>query len=370
MNMIKASVIFALGILVGIGVAGIGYRLHKQHIDLATKAEHLKDHAVSAMDRVFGSRVRAARLEHIFPPAPYFPPGVIWTQDISHAPLDPQSSTIIAWLADAGGWGNNNKMQIDFAMRVLQADANTPTVPFRKGPKWAAADSDSVSVFPLPAGGGAEGESGYKCDLDQQDCHIIVADRSHGKLYEAYQASYEENALTADFLAVWNLNRVYPPSGRGDQCTSADAAGFPIAPLLFNADEIATGSINHAIRFILPNPRMRAHVFVHPATHAGAPRGPVEAPPMGARFRLKSSFDMSKLTPAAQVVARAMQKYGMFLSDGGNIALTAQSDADTKTKYADMDFGSHDLQDIKVTDFEVIDMGTPIRLTYDCVRNP
>jgi serine/threonine-protein kinase len=255
-------------------------------------------------------------------------------------------------------------------MRVLQADANTPTVPFRKGPKWAAADSDSVSVFPLPAGGGAEGESGYKCDLDQQDCHIIVADRSHGKLYEAYQASYEENALTADFLAVWNLNRVYPPSGRGDQCTSADAAGFPIAPLLFNADEIATGSINHAIRFILPNPRMRAHVFVHPATHAGAPRGPVEAPPMGARFRLKSSFDMSKLTPAAQVVARAMQKYGMFLSDGGNIALTAQSDADTKTKYADMDFGSHDLQDIKVTDFEVIDMGTPIRLTYDCVRNP
>jgi hypothetical protein len=29
---------------------------------------------------------------------------------------------------------------------------------------------------------------------------------------------------------------------------------------------------------------------------------------MGARFRLKSSFDMSQLTPAAQVVARAMQK--------------------------------------------------------------
>jgi hypothetical protein len=78
---------------------------------------------------------------------------------------------------------------------------------------------------------------------------------------------------------------------------------------------------------------------VHPATHAGAPRGPVTAPPMGARFRLKASFDMSQLTPAAQVVARAMQKYGMFLSDGGNIALTAQNDADTKAKYADMDFG-------------------------------
>ena len=91
---------------------------------------------------------------------------------------------------------------------------------------------------------------------------------------------------------------------------------------------------------------------------------------MGARFRLKSSFDMSKLTPAAQVVARAMQKYGMFLADSGNIALTAQNDTDTKAKYSDMDFGSHDLQDLKVTDFEVVDMGTPIRLTDDCVRNP
>ena len=52
---------------------------------------------------------------------------------------------------------------------------------------------------------------------------------------------------------------------------------------------------------------------------------------------------MSQLKPAAQVVARAMQKYGMFLSDGGNIALTAQSDADAAAKYADIDFGPHDL---------------------------
>jgi cellulose synthase/poly-beta-1,6-N-acetylglucosamine synthase-like glycosyltransferase len=310
--------------------------------------------------------VKAAKLEHVVPPAPYFPPGAIWTQDVSHAPVDPNSSEIIAWLADAGGWGNNNRMQIDFSLRVLQADAATPFVPFRKGEQFYSQDSDLVTAFPLPAGGGIEGQPGYQCDTDQNDCHLIVVDRSHGKLYEAYQANYADGALTANGVVVWNLNRIYPASGRGDQCSSTDAAGFPIAPLLFNADELATGSINHAIRFILPNPRIRAHVFVHPATHAGAPRGPVTAPPMGARFRLKASFDMSKLTPAAQVVARAMQKYGMFLSDGGNIALTAQNDTDTKAKYTDMDFGSHDLQDIKVTDFEVLDLGKPIRLTDDC----
>jgi len=337
----RKSALFAF--VLGLGAIGTGVALHYLTI-----------------------KVRAAKREHIAPPKPYFPPGAIWTRDVSHAPVDPQSSAIIAWLADAGGWGHG-RMQVDFSFRVLQADASTPQVPFRKAQGFYANDSDMVATLPLPAGGGLEGQTGYQCPSPDEDCHLLVVDRSQGKLYEAYQANYEADALSALFVAVWDLNRIYPPSGRGDQCTSADAAGFPIAPLLFNADELATGSINHAIRFILPNPRIRAHVFVHPATHAGAPRGPMDAPPMGAHLRLKASFDMDKLTPAAQVVARAMQKYGMFLSDGGNIALTAQSDADTAAKYTDMDFGPHDLQDIKVTDFEVLDMGTPIRLTNNCV---
>lgn len=313
-------------------------------------------------------KVRAARLEHVAAPAPYFPPGAAWTQDVSHAPLDPNSSTMIATLAEAGGWGHG-RMQVDFSFRVLQADANTPSVPLRKQEGSFTADSDIVPSVPLPNGGGIEGQPGYQCPNDEDDCHLIVVDRNHGKLYEAYQANYSGGVLTANGIVVWDLNRVYPPSGRGDQCSSTDSAGFPIAPLLFNADELATGGINHAIRFILPNPRIRAKVFVHPATHAGAPRGPATAPPIGARFRLKASYDLSQLTPAAQVVARAMQKYGMFLSDGGNIALTAQSDRDTAAKYGDLDFGPHDLQALKVTDFEVVDGGKPIPLTYDCVRN-
>jgi hypothetical protein len=366
MKLLKAMLIFTLGIVLGIGVMATGYCLHN-HIAFA-RILHLKDHISVALDRAFSSKVKAARLEHIVAPAPYFPAGAIWTQDISHAPLDPQSSTMIAWLADAGGWGHG-RMQVDFSLRMLQTDATTPQVPFRKGPGFYAADSDVVSTIPLPAGGGMEGQQGYQCNIDQEDCHLIVVDRSHGKLYEAYQANYADGVVTTTGLVIWDLNRVYSPSGRGDQCSSADAAGFPIAPLLFNADELASGSINHAIRFILPNPRIRAKVYVHPATHAGAPRGPDSAPSMGAHFRLKASYDLSQLTPAAQIVARAMQKYGMFLSDGGNIALTAQSDADTTAKYADLDFGPHDLRPLKVTDFEVVDGGTPIRLTDDCVRN-
>jgi serine/threonine-protein kinase len=332
--------------ILGIGAIGTGFAFH---------------HRIAM--------IRAARLDQVVAPAPYFPAGAVWTQDVSHASLDPQSSTMIGWLAEAGGWGTG-KMRVDFSIWVLQADATTPYVPFRKGPGFYEADSDAVSEIPLPVGGGIEGQPGYQCPIDREDCHLIVVDRSHGKLYEAYQANYADDFLTANFVAIWDLNRVYPPSGRGDQCTSADAAGFPIAPLLFSADELASGSINHAIRFILPNPRIRAHVFVHPAPHAGGPSGPAAAPPYGAHFRLKASFDVSQLKPAAQIVARAMQKYGMFLADGGNIALTAQNDADTTAKYADVGFGSSDLQSLKVTDFEIVDGGKRIPLTYDCMRNP
>ncbi len=314
------------------------------------------------------AKVRAAKLEHIAPPVPYFVPGNFWTQDVSNAPVDPKSSAIIGWLADAGGWGHS-RMQTDFSFRVLQADANTPTVPFHPGDTFYEPDSDSIKSVPLPAGGGIEGGTGYQCDIDNSDCHLIVVDRSQHKLYEAYQATMKKNSMTASFMGVWDLSRVYGPTGRGEQCTSADAAGFPITPLLFSADEIASGSINHALRFILPNPRIRRGVFVSPATHAGAPRGPENAPPYGAHLRLKASFDLSTLSPPAQVVARAMQKYGMYLADGGNIALTAQNDADTQVKYADLGLGSHDMEALKVTDFEVLDLGKLIPSTNECERN-
>jgi len=323
--------------------------------------------AVLAILMVQRCVVRAARVQHAAEPAPYFPPGSAWTQDVSHAPADPQSSAIIGWLADHGGWGNHNRFQVDFGLRVLTADASTPKVRFHRGSTWYTPDSDEVSSIPLPKGGGLEADDSYRCNGG--DCHLLVVDRPEGKLYEAYDADYADGAMSATFLGVWDLNRVYPPSGRGNQCTSADAAGLPIAPLLFNADELAAGSINHALRFALPPDRIQARAFVHPATHAIHSQGPELSPPLGALFRLKASFDMSQLTPAARVVARALQKYGMYLSDQGNITIMGQNDVDTNTKYTDVGFNSHSLFPIQVSDFEVVQMPLLISLTGDCVRN-
>ena len=224
--------------------------------------------------------------------------------------------------------------------------------------------------MPVPAGGALEAEEGYECRRDG-DCHLIVVDRTRMKLFEMWRANIRGDRFDGGCLAVWNMARAYPPSGRGEQCTSADAAGYPIAPLLFTADEVAAGSIDHAIRFILPNARIRRGEYVRPATHGTrAATGPPDAPPYGTRLRLRSDFPMQRLpNDGARVVARAMQKYGMLLADGGNIALTARSDRSTRAKWAGQ-LGSRDLDTIRPSDFEMVDGGKPIGLTLDCARNP
>ena len=297
----------------------------------------------------------------------YFPPAAVWYRDVSTAALDPQSSAVIANL-DRAGWGLG-RMQIDFSIEVLAADAGTALRPFTPTEDFFEPDCDLVPV-PVPAGGALEGEQGYECRGDG-DCHLIVVDRSRMKLFEMWRADIRGDSFRGGCLAVWDMTRVYPASGRGDQCTSADAAGYPIAPLLFDADEVAAGRIDHAIRFILPNATIRAREYVHPATHGTrATSGPPDAPPYGARLRLRADYPLASLpNEGARVVARAMQRYGMLLSDAGRVALTARSDRFTRTKWAGL-LGPLDLQALRPRDFEMVAAGDRIPLTNDCVRNP
>jgi serine/threonine-protein kinase len=297
----------------------------------------------------------------------YFPDGAPWYQDVSTAALDRESAAVIAYL-DRVGFGLG-RLQIDYSLEVVEAPANTPLQPFETTEDFFTPDCDHQPV-PVPPGGALEGETGYECRGDG-DCHLIVVDRSRQRLFEMWRADIRNGRFRGGCLAVWDMARVYPPSGRGEQCSSADAAGYPITPLLFTADEVAAGSVDHAIRFILPNARIRRGEYVHPATHGThVTSGPMEAPPYGARLRLRADFPLDRLPNAgARVVARALQKYGMFLADGGNVALTGRSDRFTRAKWDGL-LGTRDLDTIRPGDFQMIEAGGRIPLTLDCVRNP
>lgn len=291
-----------------------------------------------------------------------------WNTDVSALPKSATSDGIIQALNAAGGWGTGS-LRIDFSIEVLEADATTPFRTFTPTGDFYSPDCDHVP-FPVPPGGAVEGETGYQCASDG-DCHLIVVHRPTKTLYEMWRANIIGSTFQGGCGAVWDLTRAYPATLRGDQCSSADAGGFPIAAMLFSADEVARGSIDHAIRFILPNSRMRSGVYVRPASHAGGPSGGASLPPYGVRFRLRADYPIASLpTEGARVIARAMQRYGMILSDGGNIALTAQSDRFTTNKWSRVGVDSRSLSAIRVTDMEVVGMGATIPLTYDCVRNP
>ncbi len=225
--------------------------------------------------------------------------------------------------------------------------------------------------MPVPTGGAIEGEQSYECVADG-DCHLLVVHEPTNTLYEMWRANIVGGTFYGGCTVTWDLLKMYPDNLRGEGCTSADAGGFPISAMLFSADEIAAGSIDHAIRFILPNARIRDNVYVHPGTHSTGPTsGGPDAPPYGVRFRLRSDFPLASLpNDGARIVAKALQTYGMLLADAGNIALTAQSDRFTTHKWDEFGMDSYALSSIQVTDFEVVDMGDPINWSGNCVLNP
>ncbi len=320
----------------------------------------------SPRDVIASDRAAPSPDTGVAPTTRYFPADSPWYRDVTGAAVDGESATVIPWL-DAQGFGLG-RLQIDFSIEVLDADASAPLRTFTPTDDFYAPDCDAVPM-PVPVGGVLEGETGYACAGDG-DCHLIVVHRPTRQLFEMWRADITGATFRGGCLAVWDMTRTYPPNGRGEQCTSADASGFPIAPLLFTADEVAAGSIDHAIRFILPNARIRSRSYVYPASHAtGAASGPASAPPYGARLRLRADYPLETLpNEGARVVARALQRYGMLLADGGNVALTAQSDRSTRAHWEGL-LGPRDLAAIRPRDFAMVEGGARQRFTGDCVRN-
>ncbi|MGA7861126.1 MAG: hypothetical protein WCB19_04650, partial [Thermoplasmata archaeon] len=123
---------------------------------------------------------------------------------------------------------------------------------------------------------------------------------------------YSAGGSTAGSGAIWNLrSNALRPAG----WTSADAAGLPIMPGLLRYDEVESGQITHAIRMTAETTDTS---YLWPARHEAGARSDPTLPPMGARFRLKASFNISGYSPQAQVVLRAMQHYGLILADNGS----------------------------------------------------
>jgi hypothetical protein len=279
---------------------------------------------------------RGASLNGFIP----FPADNEWNQDISNAQVDPNSDAIINFI------GQNVPLHPDFGAGLYggstmgipyQIVSGSPFVPIKF---TAYGDESDPGPMPIPHNAPIEG---YPHPGDG-DRHVLILDRDNCWLYELY-GSHPQNdgSWKAASTAVWDLLN---DEQRPYTWTSADAAGLPVFAGLARYDEVASGKIQHALRFTL---QYSQQAFTPPASHWAANSNNQYAAPMGMRLRLKASFDISSFPPQAQVILAALKEYGMIMADNGS-SMYITGGPDNRWNNDDL----HTLGQVPASAFEVI----------------
>jgi len=290
--------------------------------------------------RVFLTLVLSAGATLAAGNCPVLPADNIWNTPVDQLPVSPSSST---WISTIGG---STGLKADFGSGTW--NGGPIGIPFITVPgtqtKYPATflyqDESDPGPYAVPLNAPIEGGS-----QSNGDRHAIAIDTDNCVLYELYRAFPQASSWQADSGAIFNLasNALRP-----ETWTSADAAGLPIFPGLVRYDEIAAGEIRHAIRFTVPTTRRE---YVWPARHFASLQTGTQYPPMGARFRLRSDFDISTFSPVNQIILRAMKKYGIMLADNGS-AWYISGAPDPRWNDTDL----RDLLRVKGSDWQAVDV--------------
>ena len=273
-----------------------------------------------------------------------FPANNPWNTDISKYPLDPLSSKYIAALpgnlhADFGqnpDWG--------FPINIVPADQ--PKVPVR----FRYDGQSNPGPYPIPPN--AQIEGGRHSTGDR---HVLVLQKGTCKLYEMFDAYPIDGGKSwragSGAIFALNTNKLRP-----NGWTSADAAGLPMIPALVKCAEVQAGVINHALQVTFDETQ---EGYIHPATHFASNSRAPQLPPMGLRFRLKASYDISHITGQAHVIAVAMKTYGMFVAQNGTNWYFAGQGGTASKCWSNSDLDQ--LKNIPNSAFEVVETGRILR---------
>ena len=266
-----------------------------------------------------------------------------WNTPIDTEPVDPNSANLINTIGpdrnlhpDFGADLNGGPFGIPY-MVVSGSQARVPM-------SFYYPDESDPGPYPFPPNAPIEGGASSTGDR-----HVLIIDRDGLRLYETFDSSPRNGGKSWDCGAgaIFDMtSNALRPEG----WTSADAAGLPIFPGLVRYDEVVLrGEIRHALRFTVSRTR---RAYVYPARHFPSSSTDQNLPPMGMRVRLKPSYDISSYPLSAQVVLRALKKYGMIVADNGSDwFLSGAPDA----RWSDAELNT--LKTVHGRDFEVVLMG-------------
>lgn len=258
-------------------------------------------------------------------------------RDVTDVPVRPESQS---WIAALG----TIPVTPSFGSKIYMG--HSPGVPFNPvtsktrridvhitqwkknsypGP-FPIADPPYIENFPLYGG----------------DQHYLAIDVDARRAWELIALRSWFGRWEADSGASWSMDDLTYPHG------STIAARMPLLPGAVTFDDVASGSVDHAI---FASSRISARGrWIWPARGADGVSDDPSAPPMGAWLRLKADADLSKLGPQAKIIAKAAQTYGVIISDTGP-KFGLRGTADRRWDSNDV----KSLSTLTTDDFEVID---------------
>jgi hypothetical protein len=260
------------------------------------------------------------------------------------APVDPLSDVyrdaLVANLDGARGTSPRtvNTREWSTPVYIVPAQQRRVPVAVQEGHEHSATTVSAVDTLeqqwldvPLPPGAQPADPT-----QDDHDWNLVIYQPETDTLWEFFRFNYDDmsgkpQAVYGGRMTDVSSNPGYftgpydDPAGPGRRYGAA-ATSIPLLAGLQTLKELRAGAINHAVAFSVPNVREGVCRWPAQRTDTTQPFSGA-ALPEGIRFRLPADLDLSQfdLTPYGRMVARAVQRYGMVLTDGGtNFAFEAE----------------------------------------------
>jgi hypothetical protein len=290
--------------------------------------------------------------------APYraFSASSYWNTPLPvNAPIDAHSSEMIAWLK-----GDNAANYVRLAGAGSTGEWGRPIY-------WAQSTDPTYRVaatgFSLPPEFGTlHIPSGARPD-PSSDSELTVYDLDRGYVVSLWRAAYNATRSTwsagggeVHYLASNGLDGSLRES---DDRRNRGHRGVPAAVTGVRWDEYRAGVIPHVLELFVNTTRCQ-HVFPMVGDECGTTA--TYAPPEGTRVRIRASVDLSRLnlSPAARIIATALQTYGAVIGDQSGASVECKIENTVAEGRGQLWSGvltTTSLSAIPLDDFEVISLG-------------
>jgi hypothetical protein len=258
------------------------------------------------------------------------------------APLDPSSVAVVGALeqevaaeeqAKTGPWINTTSYSTP--IYTVPADQATVAVGLWHHKSDVALVS-AWSAVPLPAN--AQPAAGSDGDL-------VVWQPSTDRLWEFWRLVHEAGGWQASWGGAMREVSLDAGVYQADVWPGAEpwwgvsASSLSLVGGLISLEDLRRGAIDHALSMSIPD--VRAGVYASPAQRSDGSSADPLSLPEGAHLRLNPNLDLAALhLPAVTLmIARAAQRYGIFVRDGAReVTFQAQDPTPTGTNpYAGSD---------------------------------